>query len=744
MTSVTVDDKQILDTIRLTKILADGIRRTDLNRIIPNVDNPEEVMRLISASDAWKDGTDRFLSATSFGFENEDIISPDEIKRYLKTYLFPRLIDIGQMRKLAYHRIKGYEFNSTITVDEAIYDCGLAPSKIALATKILTTLGNKIDTGPSSSEIMSYPKNNCIIPEAVMALLGYTDSSLKYKKPNLSMKLKGNVYPDTSKLALGNAVKNTKASNNPDKIPLIYYKSLGDKLIAFFYLLFCLSTRVELICLFTCDIFVALYCILFEKPFVYDENEKEYKITGVFHWQPIEANWNNLVTNEKSTLLRDYDELIGLLNVAKISQEFMISGIDTPIQNDGGTAFFFDFLLDQFNQAKEYVAGFNDFTRDGYNRLKGWKPMKIISLNRDGVYVLVRSKRRVCVAKAFEQGGSVYDLYQHFVSKKGGMIPGGIEAAARKRESRIERKRIERERVAREAAEREREREAAEMVAREAAERGEVVIVAEDPQWLAEMLLEGDTLVDQDINQIREDLNPLNVTGKGVTELIDVVNNLFIRVDMIFDIIRRQIPEFVISQLFENEMITADETSIDLPNINGFTYNYGSIFDEVTYYLYVDPDYTDDHLFYTIKFIIKERLDNPDIIKKMDDIRITESVDITQDKTPTKVDINAPFVSPAVTTPIRLPVEKNISPVGFSFTPPSTTEGSPQMGPSTPPDRGQVSPGSQTQKPPFKEGGRSSKKRKYKKNRKTQRRSTKKSRSKKVKRTRNNKKSKRR
>ena len=173
MTSVTVDDKQILDTIRLTKILADGILRTELNKIIKNVDNPEEVMRLISASDAWKDGTDRFLSATSFGFENDGIISPDDIKRHLKTYLFPILIKIGQMRKLAYHRIKGYEFNSTITVDVAIYDCGLAPSKIALAKKILTTLGNKIDTGPSSSEIMSYPTNNCIIPETVMALLGY-------------------------------------------------------------------------------------------------------------------------------------------------------------------------------------------------------------------------------------------------------------------------------------------------------------------------------------------------------------------------------------------------------------------------------------------------------------------------------------------------------------------------------------------------------------------------------------------
>jgi hypothetical protein len=456
-----------------------------------------------------------------------------------------------------------------------------------------------------------------------------------------------------------------------------------------------------------------------------------------------------LVTNEQSTLLRDYDELIRLLNAAKISQEFMISGIDNPIRNDGGTASFFDFLSDQFNQAKEYVARFNDFTRDGYNRLKGWKPMKIISLNRDGVYVLVRSKRRVCVAKEFEYRVSVYDLYQNFVSKKGGMIPGGIEAAARKRESRIEREREERERVAREAAERvareaaererveREERERVEREERERVERGEVVIVAEDPPWLTERLLEGDTLVDQDINQIRENLNPLNVTGEGVTELIDVVNNLFIRVDMIFDIIRGQIQGFDISQLFENEMITADETSIDLPNIDGLTYNYGSIFDEVTYYLYVEPDYTDDHLFYTIKFIIKERLDNPDIIKKMDDIRITESVDRKQEKNPITVASGVgSVVSPAEMTPKRLPVKKNISPVGFSLSPPSTT--------STPPDRGQVSPGSQTQKPPFKEGGRSSKKRKYKKNRKTQRRSTKKSRSKKVKRTRNNKKSKRR
>jgi hypothetical protein len=756
MTSVTVDGKQILDTSRLTDILADGIRRTDLNQIIKNVDNPQEVMRLISASDAWKDGTDRFLSATSFGFENGNIISPDEIKRHLKYYLFPRLIDIGQMRKLAYHRIKGYEFNSTITVDEAIYDCGLPPSKIALATKILTTLGNKIDTGPSSSEIMSYPTTNCIIPEAVMALLGYTESSLTYKKPNLSMKLKGNVYPDTSKLALGNAVKNAKASNNPDKIPLIYYKSLGDKLIAFFYLLFCLSTRVELICLFTCDIFVALYCILFEKPFVYDENEKEYKITGVFHWQPIEANWNNLVTNEKMTLLRDYAELIGLLNAAKNSQEFVISGIDIPIQNDGDTAIFFDFLLVQFNQAKVYVEGFNDFTRDGYNSLKGWKPMKIISLNRDRVYVLVRTKRRICVAKGFEYRGSVYDLYQKFVPKKGGMIPGGIEAAAKKREERerIERERIEREREERERIEREREieriereerereereREAAEREAAER-ERGEVGIVAEDPTWLAERLLEGDTLVDQDIYQIRENLNPLNVTGEGVTELIDVVNNLFIRVDVIFNIIRDQIPEFDISQLFENEMITADETSIDLPNINGFTYNYGSIFDEVTYYLYVEPDYTDDYLFNIIKFIIKER--NPDLIKKMDDIRIDEYVDITQEKTPMKVDRVAPFISPAELTPVRRTLPQISSPVGFSLSPPST--GDPSTPLKTPPDKGQVSPGSQTQKPPFKEGGRSSKKRKYKKNRKTQRRSTKKGRSKKVKRTRNKNKSKRR
>ena len=115
----------------------------------------------------------------------------------------------------------------------------------------------------------------------------------------------------------------------------------------------------------------------------------------------------------------------------------------------------------------------------------------------------------------------------------------------------------------------------------------------------------------------------------------------------------------------------------------------------------------------------------------MDDIRINESVDITQEQTPIKVTRDAPFVSPAEMTPKKQPEQKISSPVGFSLSPSSTT--------STPAVGEQVSPGSQTQDPLLKKGGRSSKKRKYKKNRKTQRRSTKKGRSKKVKRTRNNK-----
>lgn len=208
--------------------------------------------------------------------------------------------------------------------------------------KIKKTIGSIIDTGPGKTTFDgSVFPSLCNVDTDIMKLLGYKDSSIIRDATGFIMKLNGLTYPSDgtkiaenlkTELALGNKEKNKMISlsttGEPMKTALVYYKSLGDKSLAFFYFLYCLfyTDIASLCCLFTCDMFTSLYCLIFGVSFVFNTNEKVggAKVTGIYHWSPREIDWLKLFTEEKERLVKEYDVYIELLSKIKINKKIRI------------------------------------------------------------------------------------------------------------------------------------------------------------------------------------------------------------------------------------------------------------------------------------------------------------------------------------------------------------------------------------------------------------------------------------
>jgi hypothetical protein len=214
--------------------------------------NVEEKFKIINAADSVKDGISTQLSKDIY--HPRDDVNADVIKTQMKKRL-DELIETGEARRTMYHRVKGKsDYVSNISCTQALLDCGAHPDKILRknpVTPLISTIGSFIDTGPGETTLNSTFPQTCDINEDIMSLLGYDDSSIKREGTSFVMKLAGFSYPTTpdttgknikQELALGNVKKNAliKLSSTPieRKKALVYYKSLGDKSLAFFYMLY--------------------------------------------------------------------------------------------------------------------------------------------------------------------------------------------------------------------------------------------------------------------------------------------------------------------------------------------------------------------------------------------------------------------------------------------------------------------------------------------------------------------------
>jgi hypothetical protein len=533
-----------------------------------------ETFKIINTADSVKDGISTKLSQEIYSPEKDDVAA-DNIKTHMKRRL-DQLIETGEARRTMYHRVKGTavsDYVSNISCTQALLDCGAHPDKLLpknVKADLKSTIGSFIDTGPGETTLNNTFPDNCDINEDIMSLLGYDNSSIKRDRSSFVMKLAGVSYPTTpdttgrnikEELALGNVRKNAliklSSTLKERKTALVYYKSLGDKSLAFFYMLYWLYLNHigerQILCLFTCDMFTSLYCLVFGVSFVFNTNEFENgaKVTGVYHWTPDPIDWEDLIRKEGAQIIKDYNKQIGLLN-SIIDEDIFFTGEEDKVYSRRRN--FIQLLIDKMTESsdkvKSFLGGIDPVTlsQDDYERIKSYKPIILFNKNKNSQNMFVTTKKRVCVA----DGGNIdpgNKTIREICIRLTGPAGGGIKATKQKRKNKITPR---------------------------------AVLVGGMP----------------------------NHIGYNF-DLDDAIKDLEQRCNSIYYSIIRQlrVPDFFAYVIPDDSLIP--ETDLFFTRDTNCDYDYGSIYDEVTYYLYANPDYSDANLFAVITNILESYVDNP-------------------------------------------------------------------------------------------------------------------------------------
>jgi hypothetical protein len=535
-----------------------------------------ETFKIINTADSVKDGISTKLSQEIYSPEKNDVAA-DNIKTHMKRRL-DQLIETGEARRTMYHRVKGTavsDYVSNISCTQALLDCGAHPDKLLsknVKADLKSTIGSFIDTGPGETILNNTFPETCDINDDIMSLLGYDDSSIKRDKSSFLMKLAGIPYPTTpdttgtnikQELALGNVRKNSliklSSTLKERKTALVYYKSLGDKSLAFFYLLYWLYLNHvgerQILCLFTCDMFTSLYCLVFGVSFVFNTNEFENgaKVTGVYHWTPDPIDWEDLIRKEGAQIIKDYNKQIGLLN-SIIDEDIFFTGEEDKVYTRRRN--FIQLLIDKMTESSDKVKSFLGgidpvkLSQDDYERIKSYKPIILFNKNKNGQNMFVTTKKRVCVA----DGGNIdagNKTIREICIRLTGSAGGGIKASKHKKTDKRKN------------------------------------------NTMSRPVLVGGT------------------NNKTNYDLDDAIKDLEERCNSIYSSIITQlrVPDFFSYVIPDDSLIP--ETDLFFTRDTNCDYDYGSIYDEVTYYLYAKPDYSDANLFAVITNILESYVDNP-------------------------------------------------------------------------------------------------------------------------------------
>ena len=407
--------------------------------------------KVINTIDSIKDGAQKDLAANVF-MENllqdqpTNLPSPDSFKQGIKAF-FSAKIKTNHIRKIPYSRIKGYTNEKQVICDRSFYDCNIKPDKIArkvgsnTAPDEKVTIGNKIDTGPSNTENMQIncKTRNVYLQKNHMNILGYTDTELNFNNQTGKcdkLVLFGKTYSEPEKalkqLAVGNNKKVVILTSKPkltlkDKAGYLYYKSLGDKLIAYCYYLDCEPPPQEQErskCLFTCDISVALFAYIFGQSFVYNENDSMPKVTNVFYRNIAGdgvINYNHLCRAEKEKINDEYNAEIEKIQNIGVS-DFMFTGDTKNYKNT--TLLMGDFLVimrEKLQSVQGILNSASETTLEHYTNIKRYKLMKLLKPNTTNEFI--RTRYQVCIndATGFTNDlkkYTIYDLYQILLKRQ--------------------------------------------------------------------------------------------------------------------------------------------------------------------------------------------------------------------------------------------------------------------------------------------------------------------------------------
>lgn len=407
-----------------------------------NTNNKLSILRsknsltLMKAWDAVKDGSSTALAYAVFGItQPNERINPSECKNlpeYIKQH-FESKVRLKQIRCLTYTRRKGsvlnkFDDNNTLNADYGIADCGpnysdpnsktpLIKSTRDTVMRLLFSLGNFMDTGPSSKNKINLTCNKPYnIPQDVFNALGYNISNMTVTTDVFTISLLSSnndpivVTKDEFKqIATGNAQKKTQilgavATNFDYKRQLLYFKSLGDTMIVYFWLWACRSLTEQSIeqsiALLTCDTVVALQADIFSQGvnnayWVLNHNEKGEKHISRVYAKDAPTDYSKLFEKEKKEILKHYDTEIGHFRTINESQcEVNIGNRNLRPHIDA----LLRIIHERLTSIRDYINNliYNSGSDDGFTSYKNLKQYGLLPLIRSGNirdgYILIRTR----------------------------------------------------------------------------------------------------------------------------------------------------------------------------------------------------------------------------------------------------------------------------------------------------------------------------------------------------------------
>jgi len=518
------------------------------------------------------------------------------------------------------------------------YDCGFLPDKIINVEGVqqVETLGNKFDTGPSNTSQTNtnyFPIEETDLTEAVMGFQGFQHSHISFtgnssssatsklgnaKSSNKSkssepephtcktLQFRGFKYknPETAinKFRIGNTQKyialQERSIGLAQKSGFLMFKALQDRLMVLYYYFYCKMNIDQKCCLFTCDLVVAFCCYLFGQSFVYNQNDKQSKVTGLYWYnKDTIVNPISILNKERDALLVEYDSEIYLINSLN-SSNFMFSG-GVVIGNISETTVnrFKEHLTGCLQRVMQELNGINTSdVKFEYNwmgtdtlttdpnrvdiltkKIKSYKLMSLFQRDNNGAirmskkkYVFISTRFQVCIAdklgynpQADKKGTpstltrkrNLYEVFNHFKTTSGTTLRKG----------------------------------------------GEI----ENVSLIYNINNTNDGIYESDPHpEFNENVQTLYLDPMFAEEqLFMFIQELYNEVLKYKDIINSVIAVEVDTKLFDNGRVTpgdekspSDQTVFTPGSLYESTYNYGHIYDVFTYHFYADPDYTNENI----------------------------------------------------------------------------------------------------------------------------------------------------
>ena len=302
-------------------------------------------LTLLKAMDAVKDGADHGLARQVFSInvtQGKFMKSTQTCTSLPETIqlFFHRRVIQGSLRIISYTRRKGsenkwIEEDPEISYDHYVPDCGPKYTRSATnKTPIIkktdgrdpteeASLGNRMDTGPSENTAITLScPISYDIEEGIFKALGYERISMRVPTVlnlnSILINVDGVIvtwsqFKDSAK---GNATNKRLLEDSTTglvkKKQLIFFKSLGDTKIVYYWLWGCMSTA-ENIGLLTCDTVVALQADILSQGVdnafwllnYIDRKKKEEHISYVYV-KDRETNWRELFERTKIDILKRY------------------------------------------------------------------------------------------------------------------------------------------------------------------------------------------------------------------------------------------------------------------------------------------------------------------------------------------------------------------------------------------------------------------------------------------------------